>query len=76
MKKCRNLIPQEEINVTPKLTYSELNYGVNICPNIPLGQRVWQTPTLWSNATQCLFFVLYISPAINGFYIFKWLKQN
>lgn len=53
-----------------KITSNELNYGVNICPNISSVSNAMAT----SNTLP--IFVCYILPAMNGFYIFKYLKQN
>lgn len=40
MKKYINFILQEKQDITPKITQNESNCGVNICPNIPLGQSL------------------------------------
>lgn len=36
MEKYRNMILQEEQNITPKIAYDEPNCRVNVCPTIPL----------------------------------------
>lgn len=74
MKKYK-LIIQEYQNITSKLTHNELNYRVNICPNIPLGQGLANSNPM-AKSSPVTGFDLYISLAMHGFHIFKRLEKS